>query len=339
MNRNNIIYQLLDESFVEKFLRDNLSGSAEFADLHLKEIKPHKKHIWDRTYHVVFEYVLDVFGREISIFCAAHSDEPREEAFRILQFLEKSGFANDLFLVPRPLFYSGDFRALFYIGLEGVSLHHFLKDKKYDEIERAVKLSADWLVRFHSLSSDGGDVFNSKNNYIRNVVPGIEVIMRKIDEKYPELLAEFKSTYSVLVEREESFLSSTEQRWFVHGDFHSENIIVMANGGLGVIDFADFCLSDFARDVGSFCQQLEFKASRRISHEYGVQIREYFLECYLESAGIEMTNGLRHRIDTYYAWTAMRTATYFLLRSDSALSRARGLMDAAERILKIHGDS
>jgi hypothetical protein len=49
----------------------------------------------------------------------------------------------------------------------------------------------------------------------------------------------------------------------------------MSDKKIAVIDFTDICLSDFARDLGTFIQQLEFMANRKIGdHEYTEKIKK-----------------------------------------------------------------
>jgi len=60
-----------------------------------------------------------------------------------------------------------------------------------------------------------------------------------------------------------------------------ENIIKMSKKKIAVIDFTDICLADFARDIGSFMQQLEFMILRKVEKEgYAVKIKEMFKKEY-----------------------------------------------------------
>jgi len=87
-------------------------------------------------------------------------------------------------------------------------------------------------------------------------------------------------------------------------------------------------LSDFARDIGSFLQQLEYMSDRKINDpEYTEKIKKIFLENYLRNAKIKLDENLRKRIDTYYNWTVLRTATHFLIKEEPETERAKLLLE------------
>ena len=101
----------------------------------------------------------------------------------------------------------------------------------------------------------------------------------------------------------------------------------MSEKKIAVIDFTDLCLADCARDLGAFSQQLEFMMARKIGDkDYIGFILDLFLKRYLAQAKMELIPELRERIDTYYYWTALRTATHFLMKNEPEPERAHGLL-------------
>ena len=97
---------------------------------------------------------------------------------------------------------------------------------------------------------------------------------------------------------------------------------------IAVIDYTDICLSDFARDIGSFLQQLEYMCNRKINNlEFTDRIKKIFLETYLTYAKIQLNEPLKKRIENYYNWTVIRTATYFLIKDKPEPKRAEPLIN------------
>ena len=340
----NIINNLFNEQFVmELFKKQVLPCYPDFASIKKIKILPHKKYIWESTYHVVIEFKTTFIansGKEINlpIFCSAHSDEPRKNAYDALKYLWDSGFAKGNLTIPRPLFFSKEFSGIFYRGAEGINLYHFIRNNDLMEIKRIVAQSAKWFAKLHNLSTDNAYNFNQKNSRIKTVIPGVSHILKRIRNDYPQYSKIYKQAYKIFTANEEDFLSSTKKRWLIHGDAHPENVIKMSARTIALIDFTDICLSDFARDIGSFLQQIEFMCSRKNNDRYFVKkIKNIFLDNYLNNVKIKQgrrprpsrgagSPSLQKRIDNYYNWTSMRTATFFLLKSKPEPKRAHGLL-------------
>lgn len=340
----NKIEKLFDEQFVlELFKKEVLPKYPDFLDIKKIEIQKHKKYIWDDTYHVVVEFITQFISKEdknkitkLSIFCSAHSDEPRKNVYDVLEFLWENSFSEDLLTIPRPLFFSKEFNGTFYRGVVGRNLYQFIREKNFPEIEAIIPKAAKWFAKLHRLSTEGGRDFNIENSRLRTVIPGKDHILRDVENNFPEYLDFYEKAYKIFIKEEEEFLSSTKKRWYIHGDAHPENIIKMSERTLAVIDFTDLCLSDFARDLGCFMQQLEFMSNRKIGDKsYADKIKKLFLDNYLENAKITLDNDLKKRIDNYYNWTAIRTATYFLIKHDAEPERSAPLIEQVKKNLNI----
>ncbi len=59
------------------------------------------------------------------------------------------------------------------------------------------------------------------------------------------------------------------------------------------------------------------------------------MDNYLNNAKIKLDKDLQTRIDTYYNWTAMRTATHHLIKDNSEPERAEPLIAIVKKNLGI----
>ncbi len=336
----NKINKLFEEDFVRDLFRQEvLPLYPEVADIGRIKIKPYKKLIWETTYHVVLDFLVEFklksgSCRKTHIVCSAHSSEPRDLAFEVLQHLWKRRLGKSV-VFPRPLFYSADFRGSFYRALGGKNLLHFilLKDKK--TIEDLVIRTAIMFARLHSLAIKEADLkFNPANHQIATVIPGIENIAQEITDRYgKQWQASIIDPYRQCIAEEKKWLASHQERYLIHGDAHTENILRVSKHKVGLIDFTDFALSDFARDVGTFLQQLNYKLETKFfDNGFIPQAKKLFLKHYLQESKQKLTADLQSRINNYYRWTALRTAAYWLLKDKSEPARAVSIITDLEKI-------
>ncbi|MEA3398282.1 MAG: aminoglycoside phosphotransferase family protein [Patescibacteria group bacterium] len=341
----NKILKLKEEGFVKDlFRKEVLPLYPDFKDI--KGIKQiwHKKNIWEDTYHVVVEFRTAFFTHEnkikiLPIFCSAHSDEPRKNVFEALKFLWKNDFGRGYLSIPHALFYSNYFQATFYRGAPGRNLYQYIREKNLAEVEDIVPKAAAWFAKLHNLSILNAKNFNQENSRIETVLPGIEHILYRIKDEYPEYYDVYEEAYELVDNSEKEFFSSIDKRWLVHGDAHPENVIKMSPRKIAVIDFTDLCLSDFTRDIGAFTQQLNFMIMRKIKDlKYADKIKKLFVGSYFNKSKEKLTKDVQKRIDNYYYWTAMRTATYFLIKDKPQPNRAHSVICQVCRGLDIKTD-
>jgi len=337
----NKIYKLFDEKFISNFFdKEVLPLYPDFKEIKKIKIIPHKKLIWEKTYHVVVEFKTYLSNGEktriFPIFCSAHSDEPRHNVYRALEYLWSHSFASSNLTIPRPLFYNQEFRGTFYQGVEGNNLYHYIKSGNRAMIEETIVRAAAWFYKLHNLPAAGVENFNQENSRIKTVFPGFRRMLRIVRNRYPEYEKLFKIFFDKFSTFEKIFLMSTDKRWLIHGDAHPENIIRISREKTAVIDFTDICLSDFARDLGCFLQQLEFMIMRKIGEaDYAQKVKDVFLKSYLENAKIELSINLLERINNYYNWTAVRTAIFFLTKAEPEPDRAVPLIKTISKKLGI----
>lgn len=325
----NKILKLFDNDYVTSlFTKKVLPLYPDFVKVKKIKIHAHKKHVWEDTYHVVIEFSTIFVTKEgkkkkLAIFCSAHSDEPRKNVYKSLKFLWENGFGKGYLSIPHPLFYSNYFKGTFYRGVVGKNLYHYIREKNFVEIESIIAKTAAWFAKLHNLPIEKAINFNKENSRIETVFPGIDHIIWRINKTYPKYSAVYKEIYNTLNNIEKAFLQNTKRLWLVHGDAHPENIIKMSARKIALIDFTDLCLSDFARDLGSFLQQLEFMSARKIGkQDYTEKIKKIFLDEYFAHSHNKLDRELEKRMDNYYNWTAMRTATYFLIKDEPEPLRA-----------------
>lgn len=340
MNR---IRKLLDEKYLRQYFAKHLLPLyPEHDRIKSIVIKPHKKMIWETTYHVVFEYeiMLRKTGGntdEISVFCTAHSNEARKSVHDSLQLLWDKGFPNDDFHIPRPLFYSPYFHAAFYRGLEGRNIFYFIKHGMRDDIDEIIPHAAALFARLHDIRQIGGEQINKKYSRIKSINSGARQLISRIQTEYSDFYPFYKESYAKIIRHENDFFRKNPSAWLIHGDAHPENIIRLHAGKTGLIDFTDLSYADFARDLGSFAQQLDYMIGRKMEDlSYAKKCSACFLESYFKHSPARPYNeDIQNRIDIYYAWTAIRTATYFLLKAGPEPARAQELVNIAANILKI----
>ena len=335
-----VISKLFDEEQVIRlFNRKVLPVYPEFKSIKKVRITPIKKQIWKKSYHVVIKFDAHFVDneertRKLAIYCSAHSHEPRRNVHAALKFLWEHGFSRGYLVVPHPLFYSEHFRAVFYRGVKGDNLHEHIKREEIEEAEKIIAQAAAWLVKLHGLPVTEAINFNRKNSQVKTVIPGEEQILNKIGRHYPEYRDLYVSAYESIKEEEKKFFSSS-RRWLIHGDAHPENVIRVSRNKVAFIDYADLCLSDYARDLGSFMQQLDNMGGAKIGKpERSERMKEIFWDNYWRLSKTTPDDNIKKRVEMYYYWTALRTATHFLLKHTPRKERAESLLKEVEDYLQ-----
>ncbi len=339
----NIILHLFNEQFIIDLFKERvLPKYPDFVDIKKIKIEPIKKNIWETTFHVVIKFKTTFLTSEgkikkLDIYCTAHSNEPRKNVYDGLKYLWDNGFCQGRFTIPHPLFYSNQFKAVFYRGVQGHNLYYYIRTKNYTEVESIVIKAAAWFAKLHTLPIEKARNFNKENSRIATVFPHSEFTLTKIKSSYSNFYHIYKQALGIFIDQEEKFLRSTQRRWLVHGDAHPENIIKISKTKLAMIDFTDICLADFARDLGTFWQQFEYMSIRKVKdRKYPEKIKSLFLENYLVYTKIKLDKALQRRINNYYNWTAIRTATFFLLKDNPEPERAKPLLKQICKNLNIN---
>jgi aminoglycoside phosphotransferase (APT) family kinase protein len=231
--------------------------------------------------------------------------------------------------LPKPLLFDQDYNATFYEGPDGHNLYYSIKQGDRNTLERMLPVTAAWFARLHALPVAGLHEGSFASSRIKDVVPGMEYVIDSVQAKYPAYAQAYTQIFDNLNKQEEAYFAG-RPLCLVHGDAHPENVIVTGEHSVTAIDFTDLCLSDPARDLGSFIQQLEFMVMKRLGDQpLADWATGLFLEKYLEQANIKNDNDLRRRTEAYYCWTAMRTATFFLMKHEPQPHRSTPLINSA----------
>ena len=339
----NKILHLLDEDFTLDYLkRKVLPLYPQFTDIARVKIKPYKKMIWQTTYHVVIGFDVQFKDAKdnishVSLVCSAHSDETRENVFKALHYLWFKKFNDPEIILPRPLFFTKGFNGTFYEAIAGNNLLYYIKEKNLPEMAKVIKVAARLFARLHATATEPEANFNPANAYIKTVIPGVNNIFREMDERYQgKYSADLRLFYDHFIKSEEAYLATKPTLQLIHGDAHPENIIKTGEDSIGIIDFTDFCLADFARDLGTFIQQLEYKIMAKIGDQaLANQMKELFLDTYFQASGQKDSPELRARMNLYYNWTAIRTATYLFLKFDAHPEQGDALFQKAKKNLNL----
>lgn len=344
----NKIEKLLDNDYVLDFFNKKvLPLYPDFKKIKKIKIVSHKKFIWSNSYHVVLEFkVLFSFSASnlgkkkdsrLSFFCTAHSSERRKNVYDILKYLWANGFSKGFLAIPKPILYSKYFNASFYRGVNGDSLLKFIRAGDKKEIEKIVKKTAEWLAKLHKLPINEDLLFDKSKAKIKTVVPGYKKTLEDLKQRYDgRYYKDIKNIYDYLIDLEEDFFKLSDKRWLIHGDVHPENIIKISKNKMAMIDFTDMSPSDFARDLGSFLQQLEYKLKRNnYTKSYVKKIEDIFIVSYCNKAKVRYNARLKERVKLYYYWTAMRTAVYWLTKHEPDYSRLEPLIIEIKKKLKI----
>ncbi len=338
---------LLDANFMSQFFMKKLRNIINFQYINRVTIKKHKLSIDDWRYHIVIEYNISFISKrknnlknvffDETVFCTAHSDEPRKN-IDILKFLRSNGFSRGPFAVPTPLFISKIFKGSFYIGAKGHDLYYFIKSKNRKRIEKIVAQIAGWLTKLHKLKIENLVLFNKnikeksriseKTISLAEVVPGVKNILKVIYDRFPQFGDFYNESLKEFIAKEDMFFKNKKKRWIIHGDAHPKNFIKADNDSIVAIDFADFCVSDFARDLGCFLQQFEYMSNRKIGDNAWIEnVNNLFLETYMKKSSIHYDNSLKDRIENYYRWTALRSATQYLFSDKPQIREAERLLN------------
>lgn len=306
------------------------------------KIFPFKHYIEKKYYHIVNRYVITFSKKHshtIYIFCNANSREPRKGTFEALLYLSRHGFQSGELRAPMPIFYHQRLKAMFYHEIAGTTnLYEFITQKHppLSKIKQHIILSARWLKKLHALPTKNVKNFNPKQSSILTVVPGKKLLLKKIEDKhpdYPEFREKIKLLYNAIIQFDRNNLELIKKS-IIHGDYHPENVIIhpYGCGSIGIIDYTDCCIADSIRDVGNFLQQFSTMMHEHLSPEQIQKIKTVFIQAYFGKK--RLSQDVLNRLYCYQAWTALRSAMYFLTIRDFDIPRAKQLIKETREYLK-----
>lgn len=329
------IEDILDLASVQELLTEELPKKwPNIKDLVVEQVKIIKKSFHNNYYNLVTAYPLSFLEngqkKEMVIYSSAHSNESRKQTMANLQLIWNKGIPNAEFQTNQPLFYETGSNAFFYVGLPGINLYHYFHENNQIAIEESVNATAKWLARLHSLTLGMVNWPESREQRVIDVAPGKKKALDRIQKVCPEYYQRFVRLYEILEKRELSHWPKNEDLTMIHGDLHPENVLVN-DQGVAIIDWADASLGDPIRDLGSFIQQLSFMGHRAIDdNNYWQLMQDKFIKAYQAEAKIKLADNWQERLNTYYYFTAFRTAIYFVTKSGPEPDRSDGLLNEIE---------
>ncbi len=323
----------------QKKLPENLIGDNKIDYIAIRIFK--KKTGQVSFYHIVNRYTLYFKNNQIkplTIFCNANSKEPRQGAFLATQYLWRNGFSTGNLKCPEPLFYNKRLKAMFYFQAKGDNLYQYIINQKtnFGDLKMIVSLTSRWLAKLHSLPTLGLINFNSVQSKIATVLPGPNQFLRIISEKhsqYPKYYQQTKEFFEKINGLERKL--NNKEKYIIHGDFHPENVIYNKKSKiLTIIDYTDCCLAHYTRDLSNFYQQLGYMAKDPLSTGQIKQLQKLFINSYFKARGIKFNKEDKKRFNLYVAWTALRSAIFFLTITTFDRARADALFEEAKSYLK-----
>ena len=329
--------KLLDQGYMAKFF----SQKAKEIDGRNKElaklnIYPIKKHVDDVFFHLVVLYAVTFFlsdgsRKRFKIYSSAHSKNLRERMYKVMKLAYDNGFKSGRVLVPRPLGYIKDLEAVFYVGMQGENMLEYIKNGA--AVQGAVRKAADFLAGFHQLKP-AKNIKLAKHKFDWQYLDPTDILKRDKNRK-PQLSQEIYDYYRQL---KKYFNKDSNNFKFElsHGDFHPENIIInkFDSKQICIIDFSETCLAPFAYDLGSFLQQLRFMT---LSYDVGgkkyKKWEEIFLSEYFNRRKIKLNGKIKSQISLYQAWTALKSAVYYMI-FDNQYKFVEILLEQTKEFLK-----
>jgi len=320
------IEKLFDPSFALNFIESK--NSMQAGHVGPLAVTALKKNVSERFYHVVIRYDSPPLAGH-PIFCSAHSEERRENAFRALTYIKNNLPSNERESTPIPLFYDETFRAFFYQGMDGNNILQLLNRREAD-LRGPLELLGTWLAELHQLPAGEEHNFNRHNSLIASVLPGPGHFLPKIEKRFP-------AYYNLVSQLFEQFVSIEEEcaarASIIHGDLHPENVIVdKTNEHISIIDYTDICVADPMRDLGSFIQQLGFMGLGKRNKADIEAMQHWFLKAYETARKSAFTDTERKRIRLYQAWTAFRSTVYFLTKEPAEVREAQHAITLSKQL-------
>lgn len=324
---------LLNEEYVTNLFNKNLKKThPEIIKIEKLQITPIKKHIGQKSEHIVAGYSFLAIKKNgddkkylrLNIFSSAHSDGSRKKVMDILKFINENGVSDQ-----KALFYDKNTQAMFYEGVRGQNLYYYIQHQI--DIKKYIKDVGIRLAELHELKVNSKlKIFKFKSNLWAldpsNVLGDEEIKLDNSKKEIIKLLKYIKLEFKKLK-------IEANQKFFIHGDFHPENIIIEEDTKkINIIDFTDVKISDFTQDLGSFLQQFRFMSLRFYPGRKIEYYQTIFLKSYFKKRNIKIDKNIKNRLLFFQAWLSLRSAVFFL-RSNNAEVKVNFLIQQSKEFL------
>ena len=314
------------------FLTDKLKGKR-IGDSFIEKIEFQKR----LTYHDFQKEELGLL--KYRVFSEEGTKEVygfysnKKKSFRLtnkkllLSKLEEYNFQQDNLRITKLLGFYPKLNLFLREGAEGKTLFNMIENND-SSLEKAIKYSAYWIARLHSLKPKK-QVFSSSFKIDKKYFKIYEKIIKKV---FPRENIKEIAINSLKVSKQYS------SNIITHGDFQPQNIIYEKNEDtITVIDFDWSSINDPLSDIGSFFLQIDYKAFPFLEEHEIIKLKEHFLSSYIEKMG--PFQDLSYRINNAQAKFAIQRASYLLkekdpLRETEQKETALNLIKKAKHCLK-----
>jgi aminoglycoside phosphotransferase (APT) family kinase protein len=223
--------------------------------------------------------------------------------FEAMQLLWEAGFGLDeRFRIPRPVQHFADLGLILQGKAVGSKLRSYV-GRGNDGSLSYVRMAGLWLAKLHNLKVPSPQMCT----YV-NEIASLRMFVAALTADQPNLAAELQQRAAIV---EHAFAGFQHvPATIVHGDFHPDHIFV-GRDFITVIDFERFCVTDPARDLGSFIAHMRTMAclSGRSCHAANREA-DAFLESYFNAVPLIQRAEMVRRIGPYVALAAFEALYY-----------------------------
>ena len=333
------ITKLVDRKFIRHILCEYLPKYyPDYKKLESFKLDPFKRHISPRNVVFVVEFKIKYKGKDdrshnLDIFCSAHSDGSRKDAYNNCRFLYNNNFDKGKFRVTKPLFYLTNQKAFFYEASPGRSFLNFFTQEPEANLKPTFKLIVAWIKKIHN--------FDTKLDFdwpifrISKMVPPPQ---RFVPDFYEENIEYGKLVEGLLarMRKLKKEFSKNFKASIIYGDYHPDNVIIASLKAkeIELIDFTDVAKGDPMVDLGAFLQQFDFMGHNYLSRKRINNYKEYLLEQYFDEDFDKIKIDFINRINLYQAWTALRSAILIFYQQDEN-NPIDGVLEDCDKYLEL----
>lgn len=337
------ITRLVDRKFIRHILCERLPKYyPDYKKLESFKLDPYKRHVSPRNVVFVVEFKIKYQGKDghshnLDIFCSAHSDGSRKDAYKNCKLLYENGFDKGNFRVTKPLFYLAKQKAFFYEGSPGRSFLNFFTQQPDTSLKHTFKLIVNWIKKIHQFDTNIN--FNWSTFRISKMVPPPKRFIPDFYEDNIEYGKKVENYLTRMRELKDKFSKNFEPA-VIYGDYHPENVIIkdLKTKEIEMIDFTDLALGDPMVDLGTFLQQFDFMGHNYLDRKKINQYKEYLLEQYFGKDFDKIDIDYINRINLYQSWTALRSAIliFYQQNEDNPID---GVLEECDQYLQLAANS
>ena len=280
----------------------NIHRDAESIMLFSQDVK---KVLYDSSHSIV--YIVIKYDIQLRL---SHGKKTHKAVFlksgntasityltRCIRLLQKKGFNHSPFLVPDVVYRDTKNNVLIQEEATG-SLLNDLIEKNDQRCKRGIILSAQWLVKLHAIPVDSQSLRISR----KQRQPSLNFISAwSSDKRMKQIQLDIFLLSTSLFERMATLEKRLRTPRYVHGDFHTKNMIISSDSRkISVIDFSDFYIGDPLFDVATMTEQLGFHYATSLGIPKTKKLQSVFLQEYARQSQTDLTEKFSQERINYY---------------------------------------